>query len=113
VDFNLENLDIDYTSGTSLHFDLTVAQHLPLAGGFIGVGANAFYYKQISGDSGDFALLGDFEGTTIGVGPVLSYVRPIGNGKSQLLAELKWLPELDVDNRMKGDMIWFKFGFMF
>jgi len=111
VDFNLENLDIDYTSGTTLHLDLTVAQHLPLAGGFLGVGANAFYYKQISGDSGDFALLGDFEGMTTGVGPVLSYIRPIG--KTQLLAEVKWLPELDVDNRMKGDIVWFKFGFMF
>jgi hypothetical protein len=29
VDFNTENGDTDYTSGTSLHLDLTVAQHLP------------------------------------------------------------------------------------
>lgn len=113
VDFNLKNQDIDYTSGTSLHLDLTVAQHLPLGKGFLGVGANAFYYEQISGDSGDNALLGDFEGMTVGVGPVLSYVRPIREGKSQLLAELKWLPELDVDNRMKGDYVWFKLGFLF
>jgi hypothetical protein len=33
VDFNLENEDMDYTSGTSLHLDLTVAQHLPLGKG--------------------------------------------------------------------------------
>jgi hypothetical protein len=111
VDFNLENQDMDYTSGTSLHLDLTVAQHLPLFGGFIGVGANAFYYKQISGDRGTDALLGDFEGMTVGVGPVISYVRPIG--KTQLLAEVKWLPELDVDKRMEGDYVWFKFGFLF
>jgi len=111
VDFNTENADMDYTSGTSLHFDLTVAQHLPLLGGFVGVGANAFYYEQITGDSGSAALLGDFKGTTYGVGPVLSYVRPIG--KAQLLAELKWLPELDVDNRMEGDYVWFKLGFLF
>jgi len=111
VDFNLENKDMDYTSGTSLHLDLTVAQHLPLAGGFIGVGANGFYYLQISGDSGADALLGDFEGKTVGVGPVISYVRQMG--KTQLLAELKWLPELDVDKRMKGDYVWFKFGFLF
>lgn len=111
VDFNLENEDMDYTSGTSLHLDLTVAQHLPLAGGFIGVGANAFYYDQITGDSGSDALLGDFEGKTYGVGPVLSYVRQMG--QTQLLAELKWLPELDVDNRMQGDYVWFKLGFLF
>lgn len=113
MDFNLENRDMDYTSGSSLHFDLTVAQHLPLLGGFVGVGANGFYYEQISGDSGADARLGDFEGQTIGVGPVISYVRPFNGGKSQLLAELKWLPELDVDNRMKGDFIWFKLGFLF
>jgi hypothetical protein len=111
VDFNTENEDADYTSGTSLHFDLTVAQHLPLFGGFIGVGANAFYYEQITGDSGSGAVLGDFEGKTSGVGPVLSYVRQIG--RTQLLAEVKWLPELDTDKRMEGDYIWFKFGFLF
>ncbi len=113
VDFNLKNQDIDYTSGTTLHLDLTLAQHLPLFGGFIGVGANGFYYQQLTGDRGTYALLGDFEGRTVGVGPVLSYVRPFNHGKSQFLAELKWLPELDVNNRMKGDYVWFKFGFLF
>jgi hypothetical protein len=111
VDFNLENQDMDYTSGTSLHLDLTVAQHLPLLGGFVGLGANGFYYDQISGDSGSDALLGDFEGRTIGVGPVFSYVRQIG--RTQLLAELKWLPELDTDKRMEGDYVWFKLGVLF
>ena len=111
VSFNLENQDMDYTSGTSLHLDLTVAQHLPLLGGFVGVGANAFYYEQITGDSGADALLGDFKGRTLGVGPVLSYVRQIG--KTQLLAELKWLPELDTKYRMEGDYVWFKLGVLF
>lgn len=111
MDFNLENQDMDYTSGTSLHLDLTVAQHLPLGKGFLGVGANGFYYQQLTGDSGSDALLGDFEGMTVGVGPVISYVRPMG--KSQLLAEIKWLPELDVDKRMKGDLVWFKLGLLF
>ena len=111
VDFNTQNQDADYTSGTSLHFDLTVAQHLPLFGGIVGVGANAFYYDQITGDSGSGARLGSFEGMTSGVGPVISYVGHVG--ESQFLAELKWLPEMNVDNRMKGDYIWFKFGFLF
>ena len=112
VDFNTVNDATDYQSGTSLHLDLTVAQHLPLFGGFVGVGANGFYYKQLTGDSGSGARLGDFEGMTVGVGPVLSYVRPLGK-KTQLLAEVKWLPELDVDQRLKGDYVWFKLGFLF
>jgi hypothetical protein len=111
VDFNTNNSDTDYTSGTSLHFDLTVAQHLPLWGGFAGIGANAFYYQQVTGDSGSGARLGGFEGMTLGVGPVLSYTRKVGD--TQLLAEIKWLPELDGDKRLQGDYVWFKFGFLF
>lgn len=111
VDFNLQNRDMDYTSGTSLHLDLTVAQHLPLGKGFIGVGANTAYYEQLTGDRGSDALLGEFKGRTFAVGPVVSYVRPMG--KSQLLAEVKWLPELHVDNRLKGDFVWFKLGVLF
>jgi hypothetical protein len=111
VDFNTENDATQYTSGTSLHLDLTVAQHLPLLGGVAGVGANAFYYQQLTGDSGAGARLGDLEGMTAGIGPTISYILPIG--KTQLLAELKWLPELDVDKRLKGDIVWLKVGFLF
>ncbi len=94
------------------HFDATVAQHLPLGKlGVAGVGANAFYYQQITGDSGSGAMLGDFEGRTIGVGPVLSFIAKLG--KADLAAELKWLPELDVQNRLKGDYVWFKLGLSF
>lgn len=112
VDFNTANDETGYESGTSLHVDATVAQHLPLLGGFVGVGANGFWYQQLSGDSGAGARLGDFEGMTAGVGPVLSYVRPLGRN-TDLVAEVKWLPELDVDHRMKGDMIWFKVALTF
>ncbi len=111
IDVNTENEDTDYTSGSSLHFDLTIAQHLPLAGGFVGIGANGFYYQQITGDSGSGAYLGGFEGMTLGIGPVLSYVREFRAGR--LFTEVKWLPELDVDNRMEGDYLWFKLGFLF
>ncbi len=111
VAFNTENSATDYTSGASLHLELTAAQHLPLGKGFIGIGANGFYYQQISGDSGSGAVLGDFEGHTVGVGPTISYIHPFE--KAQLIAEVKWLPELDVDKRLKGDYVWFKLGFLF
>ena len=70
-DFNTKNDKTDYQSGDVFHLDATVAQHLPLFGGFVGVGANAFYYQQITGDRGSGARLGDFEGRTVGVGPVI------------------------------------------
>jgi hypothetical protein len=114
IDFNTKNNATDYQTGTQFHLDGTVAQHLPLFGGFVGVGANGFYYQQITGDSGSGARLGDFEGRTIGVGPVLSYATKIGrNKKTDLVAEVKWLPELDVAKRLKGDTIWFKLALLF
>jgi len=112
LDFNTKNDDTDYQTGTQFHLDLTVAQHLPLGNnGLIGLGANAFYYQQISGDSGSGAALGDFEGRTLGVGPVLSYVTKVGD--TDVIAEAKWLPELDVKNRMKGDYVWIKLALLF
>jgi len=111
MDFNTENHKTDYQTGTQFHLDFTVAEHLPLLGGIIGIGANGFYYQQISGDSGSGARLGDFKGRTVGIGPVLSYITKIW-GKD-LVAEVKWLPEIDVKNRIEGDYIWFKLGMLF
>ncbi len=56
-------------------------------------------------------MLLDFEGRTVGVGPVLSFTAKLG--KHDLAAEIKWLPELDVQNRLKGDYVWFKLGMAF
>jgi hypothetical protein len=113
-DISTKNEDSDYQSGDVFHFDTTVAQHLPLFGGFIGVGANAFYYEQVTGDSGDGAKLGDFEGKTMGVGPVLSYAAKVGKAKTtDLVCEVKWLPETDVEKRLEGDIIWAKVALVF
>ena len=107
-DINTNNDATAYQSGPVFRLDTTVAQHLPLAGGIAGIGANFFYYQQIGGDSGAGAVLGGFEGRTVGIGPVLSYAYPLG--KAKLVAEAKWLPELDVSNRLKGDIAWIKLG---
>src|SRR5215469_9949360 len=110
-DINTRNDATDYQSGAIFHLDATIAQHMPLFGGFIGVGANTFYYQQISGDSGSGATLGPFEGTTVGIGPVVSYARKIG--KIDFVTEVKWLPEISVDRRLKGDYVWWKVGLVF
>jgi hypothetical protein len=112
-DFNTNNSTTDYQSGDVFHIDATIAEHLPLFGyGIIGIGANAFYWKQFTADSGSGAKLGSFEGLTQGIGPVVSYVSPPICGHT-ILAEVKWLPELDVKNRLSGDYIWFKVALAF
>jgi len=45
---------------------------------------------------------------TAGVGPVLSYAAQFG--KVGFAAELKWLPQIDTENTLKGDYVWFKIG---
>ena len=112
MDFNTKNDDTDYQTGNQFHLDLTAAEHLPLFGGIIGVGANGFYYQQVTGDSGSgAATFGEFKGRTVGVGPVVSYATKVS--QKDFVAEIKWLPELSVENRLKGDYIWFKVGMLF
>lgn len=111
MDFNTENDDTNYRTGSQFHIETTLAQHFPLAGGLTGVGVNGYWYEQVSGDSGSGASFGDFEGRTAGLGPVLSYTRKMGN--VDLLAEVKWLPELETRRRLEGDFIWFKLALKF
>ena len=111
VDFNTENTEVNYQSGDIFHLDCTFAQHMVLLGGDVGLGANAFYYKQITGDSGTGAQLGSFEARSYGVGPVVSYVRRIC--KTDLVIEAKWLPQLNAENTTKGDYVWVKIALLF
>ncbi len=70
---------------------------------------NPFYYTQLTGDSGSGATLGKFEGTTVGIGPVLSYMKPKGkNGHFDFIADLKWLNEFYVKNRLQGNTVFIK-----
>jgi hypothetical protein len=106
ADFNTENQDTNYKSGTQFHLDGTLAQHFPLAGGLAGAGVSAYYYQQVTGDSGSGATLDAFKGKSVGVGPVVSYASKIG--KHDTIVELKWLHETETENRLKGDIVWLK-----
>jgi hypothetical protein len=111
LDFNTDNTQANYQSGDIYHVDATVAEHLPLLGGFVGVGANAFYYKQFTADSGSGARLGSFEAMSEGIGPEASYIHLFGT--KQLAMEAKWLPQTQVENTLKGNLIWVKIAFVF
>lgn len=111
IGFNTENNTTGYSSGSVLHFDGSVQKLIPVGKGLFGFGAEAFYVEQVSGDSGGNALLGDFKGRTVGIGPVFSFIKPLG--KQMLVTELRWLPELNVKNRLEGDYIWLKAVYQF
>ena len=108
---NTENPDTNYQSGSLLHFDGAIEQILPVGSGFMTLGAEGFYFQQLTCDSGSGAVLGCFKGRTAGLGPLLGYIQPLG--KQALSVELKWLPELDTKNRLNGDYIWLKMVYKF
>ncbi len=106
LDFNTKNSDTEYKSGEQAHLDGTIAQHIPLLGGVAGAGISSYWYQQIDGDSGEGANFGPFKGKTVGVGPALSFMSKVAG--IDLLAELKWLNEVDTERRLDGDYIWLK-----
>ncbi len=106
TDFNSENEDTHYKSGTQFHLDGTVAQHFHLLGGLTGVGVAGYWYTQVTGDSGSGATLGSFEGFSTGVGPVVSYACKLG-GKD-LVTEAKWLHDVETKKRLEGDYVWLR-----
>ncbi|MDD3445992.1 MAG: transporter [Zavarzinia sp.] len=95
-DINTENTATDYTSGNELHADFIVAKHWgPLA-----VGVGGYAYKQVTGDSGAGAVLGDFKGQAFALGPQVSY------GAGNLMVTAKYQSEFEVENRPEGDKFW-------
>lgn len=107
--FNTKNSATDYLSGHEFHLDFTVNKRFK--NGF-GVGGTGYVFQQITGDSGSGARLGGFRGRDIGIGPEVSYVTPLPNGVLFAM-EAKWVPEIEVKNRLQGHWIWFKFAFIF
>ena len=96
-DHNYENNDTQYRSGNELHADFVAAKHF----GNWGVGIGGYTYKQLTGDSGDGAVFGDFKGRATALGPQLSYTTASG-----LNIQGRYQHEFDVLNRPEGDKFW-------
>ncbi|MGL4808316.1 MAG: SphA family protein [Giesbergeria sp.] len=109
---NTTNSATDYKSGEMLHFDGSVQQILPVGNGLLTLGLEGFYFQQTSCDSGAGATLGCFKGKTAGLGPAVGYILPLSKTET-LVLEAKWLAEIDVEKRLKGDFIWLKAVYKF
>lgn len=102
--YNTENNDTDYQTGQELHLDYALNQWLSEN---LAVGVHGFYLEQVSGDSGDGAILGDFKGEAAGVGPALLWSHTIGKQNVTFIA--KWLHEIHAERRLKGDHVFISF----
>ncbi len=72
------------------------------------VGIHGFYLKQITGDSGAGARLGDFKGEAAGIGPALLWNTQVGKKDVSFIA--KWLHEFNAERRIEGDHFFVSFA---
>lgn len=103
--YNTENSDTDYQTGEELHIDYMINQFLSESWA---VGIHGFYLKQITGDSGDGAVLGDFKAEVAGIGPAVLWNTKISGQEVSFIA--KWLHEYDAERRIEGDHIFVSFA---
>ena len=82
---NLRNDDTDYKTGNEFHVDLTVNQFFSKN---FAVGLRGYYYRQVTGDSGSGALLGDFKGESLGLGPGLFWQPKFADSKLSIVAKV-------------------------
>jgi hypothetical protein len=103
--YNTENDDTNYQTGQELHLDVAFNQFFSDT---FALGIQGFYLKQITGDSGSGALLGDFKGEVAGIGPALLWTTQIGDQEVSFIA--KWLHEFHAENRLEGDNVFLSFA---
>ena len=102
--YNTENPDTDYRTGQEIHIDYMINQFISES---LALGVHGFYLKQITGDSGKGALLGNYKSDAAGIGPALLWSPKIFDGKVSFIA--KWLHEYHAENRLEGDHVSFSF----
>jgi len=95
---NTKNDDTHYRTGNELHVDVMANQFLSET---LAIGLKGYYYKQVTGDSGSGAILGDFKGDSYGVGPSLLWVPTTEKGNFSITAS--WLHDLDATRRLESD----------
>jgi len=76
-----------------------------LLGGFVGVGATAFYYQQNLRGQQFRSDAGDFKGARWALARSR---RTRSAQRTDGAVEIKWLPELETKNRINGNSFWIK-----
>ena len=99
--YNFENPDTDYQNGIDAHLDWGASQFLSEQWH---VGLVGYFYYQLTGDSGDGAVLGDFKSRVNAIGPQVGYLFKMG-GKDAYL-NLKGYWEFGAKNRPEGWNAW-------
>jgi hypothetical protein len=99
--YNFENPSTSYRNGIDMHFDWAASKFLSKQ--FL-VGVVGYAYQQLTADSGQASILGDFKSRVFGVGPQAGYLFPIGTMQGYLNLKGYW--EFEAENRAEGWNVW-------
>jgi hypothetical protein len=105
--YNFRNPDTDYRNGVDWHLDYAASQWLSKQ---FFVGVLGYAYQQLTADSGQPAILGDFKSRVFGIGPQVGYVFPAANGMQGFLG-VKGYYEFEAENRPEGWNAWVTLAF--
>jgi hypothetical protein len=105
---NTKNDDTNYQTGEEFHVDFVGNQFLSDT---FAIGLRGYYYRQVSGDSGSGAVLGDFKGESLGLGPGFFWTPEFAGGN--LIIQGKWMHDVVDENRFDSDYVTFALSWKF
>jgi len=102
--FNDKNDDTEYETGDEFHLEAAAFYRISES---LSVGLNGYYYKQLSGDSGEGAVLGSLKGEVAAIGPGLSGTFVVGSAAVSM--SFSYYHEFSAENRLEGNSAWLTF----
>jgi hypothetical protein len=103
--YNFINPATNYQSGVDWHLDWGASQFISRQ---VHIGLVGYVYQQLTADSGQAAILGEFKSRVLGVGPQIGYIFPVGAMQGYL--NLKGYKEFAAENRPEGWNAWVTFS---
>ncbi|WP_309142414.1 transporter [Bradyrhizobium sp. sGM-13] len=103
--YNFKNPDTQYQSGIDFHIDWGASQFLSKR---VHVGLVGYVYQQLTADSGQSPILGDFKSRVLGGGPQIGFIFPVGDMQGYL--NFKGYKEFAAENRPEGWNAWIVFS---
>jgi len=103
--YNLINTHTNYQNGVDFHLDWGTSQYLNKQ---TFIGAVGYLYQQVSADSGSGDRVGAFESRTVGVGPQIGYLFPVGDMQGYI--NMKGYAEFEGLHRATGFNVWLTFA---
>jgi hypothetical protein len=99
--YNFNNPTTNYQSGVDWHLDWGASQFLSKQ---VHIGLVGYAYQQLTADSGQAPILGEFKSRVFGVGPQIGFIFPVGVMQGYL--NLKGYKEFAAENRPEGWNAW-------